>query len=181
MGFPAATIDVPRFDPDLATLVARARHDPCGDVARLVGLLEGRSGPPAGHLAATAWVLDRAARHVLLVRHRLLGWACPGGHLEPGESLIDAAHRELGEETGLDAVPAFAEPFTVRVVEFPDGPSGPAHLHWIVGIGFVGDPAQPLVPEPGAPTAWFPVDALPTPRVPDLDDDLPALVRLLRR
>jgi 8-oxo-dGTP pyrophosphatase MutT (NUDIX family) len=30
-------------------------------------------------------------------------WTQPGGHLEPGESPTEAAHRELKEETGLDS------------------------------------------------------------------------------
>lgn len=30
-------------------------------------------------------------------------WCCPGGHIEEGESPHAAAHRELGEETGLKA------------------------------------------------------------------------------
>ena len=40
----------------------------------------------------------------VFVRHRdRRTWECPGGHIEPGESPIAAAHRELWEETGAHA------------------------------------------------------------------------------
>jgi mutator protein MutT len=31
-------------------------------------------------------------------------WEFPGGKVDPGESWLDAAHRELGEELGMEAV-----------------------------------------------------------------------------
>lgn len=38
----------------------------------------------------------------LLSRHKKRNsWEIPGGHIEPGESVINAAKRELFEETGL--------------------------------------------------------------------------------
>ena len=51
-----------------------------------------------------AVVLHRDGK-VLLVKHRKRGmeyWVLPGGHQEAGESVPDAARRELREETGLE-------------------------------------------------------------------------------
>jgi 8-oxo-dGTP diphosphatase len=40
---------------------------------------------------------------LLLIKRREGVWAFPGGRLEPDETPIDAAHRELFEETGVKA------------------------------------------------------------------------------
>ena len=44
---------------------------------------------------------------VLLVQRAKLPlrgvWSLPGGHIEPGERALAAAHRELAEETGVEA------------------------------------------------------------------------------
>ena len=39
---------------------------------------------------------------VFLVQHRQGHWSLPKGHIEPGESGLETATRELKEETGLD-------------------------------------------------------------------------------
>ena len=54
--------------------------------------------------AARAVILD-PDDHVLLVRFEFpnwVGWATPGGGVDPGESHEDAIRRELAEEVGLD-------------------------------------------------------------------------------
>jgi 8-oxo-dGTP diphosphatase len=48
--------------------------------------------------------------HVLLIERRWDPyegmWALPGGHVDPGEDVIHAGSRELGEETGVQVKPA---------------------------------------------------------------------------
>ena len=58
---------------------------------------------------------------LVLCRHRDRStWECPGGHIEPGESPLEAAQRELYEETGAeDPLP---EPVCVYSITFADGP-----------------------------------------------------------
>lgn len=56
--------------------------------------------------AAVSAAIFRDGRLLLVQRARPPSaglWSFPGGHIEPGEAAIDAARREVLEETGIEA------------------------------------------------------------------------------
>ncbi len=66
----------------------------------------------------TVGALVRRDGEVLLqnrVKGDWTGYALPGGHVEPGESIVEAAIREIREETGLTML----EPRLCGVKQFP--------------------------------------------------------------
>ena len=96
---------------------------------------------------------------VLLIRRRNppLGWAIPGGFVEPDEDLIAAARRELYEETGLQP------PELEQLATFghPDRDPRGRTISVVYGAR-LQHAALPAAGDDAAAARWFPLNALPT-------------------
>jgi 8-oxo-dGTP pyrophosphatase MutT (NUDIX family) len=85
----------------------------------------GSAEQPRSRRAARVLLLDATGR-TLLFRGTDPGrpgsryWFTPGGGLEPGETMVDGAIREVREETGLELTPAdLGQPVWHDTADFP--------------------------------------------------------------
>jgi 8-oxo-dGTP diphosphatase len=89
-------------------------------------------------------IFCRHGGEVLLVRHRRLSlWLPVGGELEPGETPLEAARRELLEETGLEGrFPAGlgVDGTPPGLLGYEEHPAGSKGLH--LNFTFVADVAS---------------------------------------
>jgi 8-oxo-dGTP pyrophosphatase MutT (NUDIX family) len=84
-----------------------------------------------GHFTASGLVLN-PDRELLIIWHpKLNQWLQPGGHIESTDaSLLDAASREVREETGVRALhPQHEGIFDIDVHPIPTHGATPAHVH----------------------------------------------------
>jgi 8-oxo-dGTP diphosphatase len=89
-------------------------------------------------------------------------WALPGGFIDPGESLEQAAARELAEETGLENI-------SMRQLHAYSTP-GRDPRGWVITVTFVAvvnkDEVRPVAGDDAAEAAWFALDPAGPPYVP---------------
>ena len=97
--------------------------------------------------------------HVLLVRRanppEAGRWSFPGGRVEPGERMADAAAREVREETGLDVEISHPLDWIERI--------GPDH-HFVI-VDFAATVSERQTPTPGddaADARWVHLDEIST-------------------
>ncbi len=57
---------------------------------------------PPKHIVSAATIVLNNQGEILLIKEPRRGWEMPGGQVEEGESLKDAAIRETKEESGID-------------------------------------------------------------------------------
>lgn len=111
------------------------------------------------HITASAIVMSEVhgSDQVVLHKHKRLGvWLQPGGHVDGGELVSDAAVREAQEETGLHVRHAINAPMVVHIDVHP-GPRG--HTHLDVRYLLVAPHETPRPGKGESPdVAWFSYD-----------------------
>ncbi|MCT9105634.1 MULTISPECIES: NUDIX hydrolase [Streptomyces] len=126
----------------------------------------------AGHITASALVIDPVGGRVLLTLHRKLQmWLQMGGHCEPGDpTLAAAALREATEESGIEGL-----------ILLPGGPvtldrhAIPAPCNWHLDVQYAAlAPAEAVaaISDESLDLRWFPYE-----EVADVADA--SVVRLL--
>ncbi len=136
-----------------------------GNVQAALGCLPRAAAAPRHAIPTAVQVLlrDAAGRTLFLLRHGTGFfdgyWSLPGGHVEAGESLLQAAARELAEELGIRAAAADLRPVAVihrasdtNRIEFLfeltswEGHVRLAEPHRCAELSWALVPPQPLVP-----------------------------------
>ena len=155
--------DRERYEKLLVLAARLAAHGVAGEPQReLLDLFQAADDGYVTPKLDVRLALFKASDEVLLVRERIDGrWSLPGGFVDVGDSPSEAAVREAVEEAGVVArVERLAGVFDTRLQ--PDCPPHLFHIHKLVFVGRLVDPAAP--PRAGSEAtdaAFFPVAALP--------------------
>ena len=118
----------------------------------------------AGHVTASAWVVNAERTHALLIHHKKLDrWFQMGGHIEVQDAtLAEAALREAREESGLESPALLSEAvYDIDVHEIPEKNGVKAHWHFDVRFLMVADMHEPLLQSDEVKDIrWFNLDEL---------------------
>ncbi len=102
-------------------------------------------------------IIEFADGIVLIERkNEPVGWALPGGYVDYGESIEDAAVREAREETSLDI-------FNLRLLGCYSDPARDPRQHNISAVFVAKGLGTPRAGDDAAHLEIFPVTALPSP------------------
>jgi 8-oxo-dGTP pyrophosphatase MutT (NUDIX family) len=141
----------------------RAMRDRCIAFIETHGAAAFDRALAAGHVTASAWIVDPARAHAVLLHHRKLDrWLQLGGHVDGDPDVRGAALREAREESGLRTLRLLSEHlYDVDVHPIPARGAEPAHDHYDLRFALEADPREPLRGNAEShDVRWIPIDAL---------------------
>ena len=126
----------------------------------------------AGHITASAVVLDASAERILLTLHPRVGrWLQLGGHCEPeDDTLAGAALREATEESGIPGLRLEPEPLHLYFHPCTCSLGVPTRHFDVRFLLRAPATAQPVRSEESIDLQWWPITQLPGSEPSDLDD-----------
>ncbi|WP_353431809.1 NUDIX domain-containing protein [Polynucleobacter sp. MWH-UH23A] len=119
-----------------------------------------------GHITASGLVI-RDNKVLLIFHPHIKKWFQPGGHIDEGESPIEAAVREVYEETGLVCVADAEnpEPIDVDVHEIPANPAKNESAHLHIDLLYQLKVLREEKPLESIGCAWFSFDEVESARI----------------
>lgn len=107
------------------------------DLISLKGDLFAR-GPSRAHVTASAWIINEDGTHALLIEHaKYLKFCPPGGHVDQGETALQACLREVGEEVGLFLLKLiFDGIFDIDIHRIPASEKKNEPEHWHIDVRY---------------------------------------------
>ena len=133
----------------------------------------------AGHVTGSAFILSSDKKRVLLAHHaKLQSWLQLGGHADGCSDVLDVAHREAVEESGLSEIlPCLTPqiPIDFDTHEIPANKKDEAHLHFDVRFVFYSLEEKFICSNESLALKWVPLE-----QVPHLTSE-PSVLRVIRK
>ena len=116
----------------------------------------------SGHFTASAWIVNQDKDKVLMTHHKKLNmWLQLGGHADGDDNLLNAAIREVKEESGIKKCKVISDQiFDLDIHNIPEFDSQPAHTHYDVRFLLEADSKRDkvFISEESNDVAWINLD-----------------------
>lgn len=119
-----------------------------------------------GHVSGSAWIVNPARTHVLMLHHRKLDlWLQPGGHADGDPDMIRVVLKEAAEETGvpMDEIRLVSDAvFDVDVHTVHASEHNPRHDHYDIRfLTEIDDATPPPGNDESHEVRWIPLEEVP--------------------
>lgn len=119
-----------------------------------------------GHITASG-LLIKGGKVLLIFHPHIKQWLQPGGHIDDGELPIEAAIREVYEETGIlcESTEDRLDPIDIDLHEIPANPKKGEGTHLHIDLLFILKVLKEEKSHEDIQKAWIPFDQITNPPI----------------